>query len=255
MNITIIGAGNMGGAIAYGLLRTTMVKAGEIMIAKFAPSKPDTRFKELGCHTTTDPKEACQEADLIIVAVKPWLVEHILRQIKPHVNKSIIASVAGGIELQKYEEHFSTAIFRVIPNTAARIGQSVTFIASVNATPEQKAMVNSVFKTIGEVVEIDESRMEACTALGSCGIAFAMRYIQASMMAGIEMGVSAEMAQRIVAQTMIGAANLAMEEGSHPVLEIEKVSTPGGITIKGLNEMEQCGFSNSVIRGLKASKR
>lgn len=243
----------MGGAIARGFLRNNTVAPYDITIAKFAPSKSDTVFGALGCKTTTDPHEAATDADIIIIAVKPWIVEHVVRQIKPHVKNSIIVSVAGGISLESLSAHFSQAIFRVIPNTAASIGQSITFVSSIHATEEQKSLVAGLFTALGDVVEIEEGKMEACTVLGSCGIAFAMRYVHASMQGAVELGIAPVLAQKIMAKTLIGAAGLLSEQGAHPATEIDRVTTPGGITIKGLNAMEENGFSSSVIQGLKAS--
>lgn len=253
MKITIIGAGNMGGAIARGLLGSQTVAPYDITIAKFTPSKADTVFGALGCKTTTDPNEASTDADVIIIAVKPWIVEHVVRQIKPHAKHSIIVSVAGGISLETLSSHFSQAIFRVIPNTAASIGKSITFISAVQATKEQRELIGRLFASLGDVVEIEEEKMAACTVLGSCGIAFAMRYVHASMQGAVELGIAPVLAQKIMVQTLIGTAGLLSEQGAHPATEIDLVTTPGGTTIKGLNAMEEYGFSSSVIQGLKAS--
>lgn len=254
MKITMIGAGNMGGAIVQGLLRSGMA-ATDITIAKFAPSKPDTKFEALGCRSVSDPREACAAADTIIVAVKPWLVERILRQIKPHMeHRPILVSVAGGVSLAEMEQHISSAIFRAIPNTAAAVGESITFLCSDNADETQKTSVRELFERVGQVMEIDEEKFAAATALGSCGIAFAMRYIRASMLGAVEMGLPPKMAQSIVAQTLIGASTILKNDTeTHPEAEIDKVTTPGGSTIRGVNAMDERGFSAAVVSALKAT--
>lgn len=254
MKITIIGAGNMGGAIARGLLRSHL-RASDLTIAKFAPSAPDTIFTALGCRSAIDPIDACSEADIIIVAVKPWLADHILQQIKPHCRAALIVSVMGGVGLDQIAEHFSGAVFRAIPNTAAAVGRSITFLSSHNATPEQTMAVRTLFESVGEVMELPEDKMEAATALGSCGIAFAMRYVRASIQGAVEMGLPPTVARHIAAHTIAGAAEILLSSHTHPEAELDRVTTAGGITIKGLNTMEDRGFSSSVIAGLKACKK
>ena len=111
-----------------------------------------------------------------------------------------------------------------------------------------------IFQELGDAMLVEERLMGAGMALASCGIAYAMRYIRAATEGGVELGMYARDAQRIVQQTLRGAVELLEATGGHPEEEIDKVTTPGGITIRGLNAMEQNGFSNSVIQGLKASK-
>ena len=144
-------------------------------------------------------------------------------------------------------------IYRAMPNTASSVNQSVTMI-SVGADPlERKKMVEEIFETLGEVVFIDESLMESATILGACGIAYVLRFMRAMIQGGIEVGFDAQTAQKIVAQTMKGAAELVIQNGSHPEAEIDKVTTPKGCTIVGLNEMEHAGFSSALIKGIVAS--
>ncbi|MEG0467236.1 MAG: pyrroline-5-carboxylate reductase [Mucinivorans sp.] len=255
MKITIIGAGNMGGAIARGLLAQPDFNPSDLMIAKFAPAAADTTFAALGCRTTTDAREACAGADVIIVAVKPWIFEHVARQIKPFVASAAVVSVVGGVRLVNLSDHFSSAIFRAVPNTAASVGESITFMCSEQATAEQRQMVEQLFTSVGSVTWLDESLFEAATALGSCGIAFAMRYIRASIEGAVEMGLTSTLAQKIVAQTLIGAATIIKNNPTaHPEAEVDRVTTAGGITIRGLNAMEDRGFTPSVVAGLKACK-
>lgn len=244
----------MGGAIIDGLLRDGMA-AAEVTVAKFAPSQPDTKYAALGCRSVSDPREACATADMVIVAVKPWLVERVLRQIKPHMeHRPILVSVAGGVSLSAIAQHMSGAIFRAIPNTAAAVGESITFLCSQNANEAQKTSVRELFARVGEVMELDEQKLGAATALGSCGIAFAMRYVRASMLGAVEMGLSPKVAQSIIAQTIIGAATILKNDTeTHPEVEIDKVTTPGGSTIRGINAMDERGFSAAVVAALKAT--
>ena len=145
-------------------------------------------------------------------------------------------------------------IFRVIPNTAVEIGCGMTFVSAINASEKQFATVISLFECMGTAMAVDEKQLETGMILASCGIAFALRYLRAAAEGGVELGIPAAQASRIVAQTMIGAAQLVLQNESHPEHEIDRVTTPGGITIRGLNEMEHAGFTSAVIRGLKACK-
>jgi pyrroline-5-carboxylate reductase len=144
-------------------------------------------------------------------------------------------------------------VIRAMPNTAIAIQQSITCLGHAGATAAQLAYVQELFNQLGRTTIIDEKLMDAATVLGACGTAYAMRYIRANIQGGIEIGFDAATASLIAAQTIKGAAELLLEKGTHPEYEIDKVTTPKGCTIAGLNEMEHQGFSSSLIRGLVAS--
>ncbi|MEF9950877.1 MAG: pyrroline-5-carboxylate reductase dimerization domain-containing protein, partial [Mucinivorans sp.] len=227
--------------------------ASDLTIAKFAPATMDTVFAAQGCRSTSDPKEACQGADVVIVAVKPRMMDHIIRFIKPFVDQTIVVSVVGGLTIGSLGAYFPNAIFRAIPNTASAEGESVTFLCSDRATIEQQAMVEGLFSRLGLVINIEESLMEVATALGSCGIAFAMRYMRASIEGAVQLGLHPVLAQQIVAQTLRGAATIITNNpDTHTEVEVDRVTTAGGITIAGLNAMEDRGFTPSVVAGLRA---
>ncbi len=261
MKIAIIGAGNMGGAIACGLVASGEYQAGEIVCANPSRGKLDAlkgRYDIIS--TTTDNVEAAKDADMVIVAVKPWLAESVVRQIAGAIDapgKMLVSVVADTsfADLRKWTEQceYEPAIFRVIPNTAISVGQSMTFVAAEDAMQEQVDVVMDVFSKMGEVMLVGEKMLETGMILASCGIAFALRYIRAASEGGVELGCPAAQATRIVAATLRGAAELLLQNESHPEQEIDKVTTAGGITIKGLNEMEHAGFTSAVIKGLKAS--
>ncbi len=140
-----------------------------------------------------------------------------------------------------------------MPNTAAAIQQSMTCLSFNNATEKQIAFAKELFSTIGKIAVIEEKLMDAATILGSCGTAYALRYIRASIQGGIEIGFDANTASLIAAQTVKGAAELLLQKGAHPEQEIDKVTTPKGLTITGLNEMEHQGFSSAIIKGITTS--
>lgn len=246
----------MGGAIIRGLIASQRLDPHDITAVAVHASTLSA-MSELGVMAVNDASQAVGEADVVLLAVKPWIIESVATKIAPFVGKqTLIGSVAAGIDFDTLASYFAvgTPLFRIIPNTAVTVGESMTFIASQDATPEQAQLIVSLFEPLGPVMEIPQSQVGACTALASCGVAFALRYVRAAMEGGIELGVPPLMAQTIVAQTIKGAAQLLLSNGSHPEAEIDKVTTPGGITIKGLNAMEANGFTHAVVQGLKAAK-
>lgn len=261
MKIAIIGAGNMGGAIACGLAASGKYKSGEIICSNPTTAKLDKLKQQYDIiATTTNNIEAVKGADMVVVAVKPWLAEGVVKEIKQAFDTpgKMLVSVVADVPFATLREWVADvenqpAIFRVIPNTAISVGESMTFVAEDGATEEQKALVMKIFSLMGEAMLVNERVLEVGMVLASCGIAFALRYVRAAAEGGVELGIPAAQATQIVAATLKGAAELLLRNGSHPEQEIDKVTTAGGITIKGLNEMEHAGFTSAVIRGLKAS--
>ena len=253
--IAIIGGGNLGSAIAEGLLKSKFNKPSEITVTKRNINTLKS-LKEKGVTVTDDNNAAVKKSDVVILAVKPYQVNDLLLQIKNDLNKNtIFISVVTGVLIADMEAIIENKIpvFRAMPNTAIAIQQSMTCICSSNASANDEKYVNDLFKTLGEVVIIDEKLMEAATVLGACGVAYALRFIRANIQGGIEIGFDAATASIIAAQTIKGSAELLIQKGSHPEQEIDKVTTPKGCTIAGLNEMEHRGFSSSLIRGVVVS--
>ena len=257
--IAIIGAGNMGGAIARGLIKGEMFLPSDIAISDVS-EKTLEQLRNINTDWTLSTSNAAiiQDADIIVLAVKPWLVEDIADEIAQKIDYSrqILISIAAGIDLFQLGLLFDNeaTIFRIIPNTAIEVCESVSVIASTNASKEQIDAVSSIFGELGKVFYVNnEQQLNAFMSLSSCGIAYCFRYIRAAMEGGVEMGIYPETAKEAILQTLKGAVKLLETNNSHPEAEIDKVTTPGGITIKGLNEMEANGFSNAVIKGLKAS--
>ena len=259
MKIAIIGAGAMGGAVASGLLR---YGDNKYCISVSNPSsEPLERLAPLGAETTHDNKAAVRNADMVIIAVKPWILQSVMEELKPALDytvQSVVVIAAGltGAQMAEWLEKDSetkASLLIAMPNTAVAVAQSMTFIVPVNADKNLISEVEAVFSCLGETMVIDEAHLPAATALASCGIAYAMRYVRAAVEGGVELGFKATAAQKMVVQTLRGAAALLAVDGAHPESEIDKVTTPGGITIRGLNEMEHAGFTSAVIRGLKAS--
>jgi len=253
--IAIIGGGNLGSAIAEGLIKSKFCKPTDITITK----RNTATLKHLankGVQVSSDNSKAIKNCELVILAIKPFQISEILIGLKKDLTaKHLLVSVVTGVLMEEIETTIKKKIpiFRAMPNTAVAIQQSMTCISYINATDVQINFVNELFSTLGKVAMINEKLMDAATVLGACGTAFAMRYIRANIQGGIEIGFDATTANLIVAQTVKGASELLLQNGTHPEQEIDKVTTPKGCTIAGLNEMEHQGFSSSLIKGIATS--
>ena len=253
--IAIIGGGNLGTAIAAGLLKSKFSEAKNIIVTKRNTNTLGD-LKDKGVNVSSNNVEAVTASDIIILAIKPFQIKEILDEIKGCLTpKHILVSVVTGVSLKEMDETINKNIplFRAMPNTAIAIQESITCLSSLHANEKQIEYVNTLFSTLGKIAVIDEKLMNAATVLGACGTAFAMRYIRANIQGGIEIGFDAATASLIAAQTVKGAAELLLTTKTHPEQEIDKVTTPKGCTIAGLNEMEHQGFSSSLIKGITAS--
>jgi pyrroline-5-carboxylate reductase len=254
--IAIIGGGNLGIAMAEGLLKSGFAKPAQLTVTRRTLSRLQA-LQEKGVTITDNNEAAIRESEIIIVALKPFNVKEVLTGLKNAFDpkRHIIISVVTGIFLKDLSEIFTSPlpIFRAMPNTAIAIQESVTCMCALGATAEQTAYVKELFDQMGITIPIDEKLMDAATVLGACGIAYALRFIRAATQGGIEIGFDAKTASLIAAQTVKGAAELLLKGNNHPEEEIDKVTTPKGCTIVGLNEMEHRGFSSSLIRGIAAS--
>lgn len=259
MKITMIGAGAMGGATVEGLLKAG--HEGKDICVSDPSAAVLSKFAALGVTTTTDNSKAVSEADVVMVCVKPWLVEQVLTGIKDALqpDRQTLVVIAAGVKSEHIKGWLGNQcppLFLCIPNIAIAQLQSMTFLVPCVATESQQTeLVKALFEEMGQVIITDEQHLAAGTTLASCGIAYAMRYIRAASEGGVELGFKADDAKNIVMQTMKGAVELLQASGMHPEQAIDLVATPGGVTIKGLNEMEHAGFTSAVIRGLKAGAK
>jgi pyrroline-5-carboxylate reductase len=254
--IAILGCGNLGLSIVNGLLSGSAFKGENLTVTK---RHPESLFylQSQGITVLGDNAEAAKDADLVLLGVKPYNVDVVLNDIKPVLqkHKQVIVSLAAGITISNMQQILEpgTAIFRVMPNIAADIKESITCICGQDFTEESESLVKEVFDSIGVNVMIEEHLMEAATVLGACGIAFVFRFMRAMTQGGIQIGFDAKTANKIVTQTVKGASELIIKKGLHPEAAIDKVTTPKGSTIVGLNEMEHHGFSAAMVRGMLAS--
>jgi len=264
MKLTIIGSGNMGSAIVRGLIQGSVFKPDDITVVDIQQAPLDALKKECpALNIAMDNFDSVKETDIILLAVKPWLIHDVITDIKFKMDYSrqLLISIAGRVSISDIETSLTKypdteelpVIFRVVPNTAIAVRQSMTLISSQRASSEQENLLLKIFNELGNAVLVDESKIAAGTALTSCGIAYLFRYVRAASLAGVEMGLYPKEAKDMIINTMSGAAELLKATGQHPETEIDKVTTPGGITIKGLNELEANGFSNAIIKAMKAS--
>ncbi|MEJ6981025.1 pyrroline-5-carboxylate reductase [Pedobacter sp. P351] len=255
-NIAILGSGNMGLAFADGLVKSNTYLPSQIILTRRSINSLSKQAEE-GYQTSTNNFEAANNASIVVLAVLPQQLNTLLAEIQGAINpeKHLIISVITGVTCKDIKAKLSENIqvVRAMPNTAISIGQSMTCITTDSARKENLNLTEKLFETVGSVVQIHEDLMSSATALCACGIAFFLRAIRAASQGGVEIGFHAEDALKMAVQTAKGAADLLLVNGSHPEHEIDKVTSPKGCTIAGLNEMEHQGFSSALIKGIKLS--
>lgn len=226
----------MGGALVRG-----WHKAGGVQITATAHTQATLDRIIRDCptvRTTTDNVSAVQDADVVVLAVKPWLIDGVLAEITPALTaEQLVISVAANVQHERIDIY-------AMPNIAAEFHQSMTFVSDERA--------RALFDLVGETMVVNEKQMQAGMKMAGCGIAYVMRFLRAMQQGGVEMGLYPEQAKQIAMQTMEGAIALLRETGLHPEAAIDRVTTPGGVTIRGLNELDHAGFTSAVIRCLKA---
>ncbi len=256
--IAIIGTGNIGSAIAEGLLDSKVISASKLTLTKRRVDAL-SKFSERGVKTTSDNILAVKNSTIIILAVTPQKLDLILEEIKDILNpkKHIVLSIITGAEVKDFKEKLGNDIpvVRVMPNTAIAIKESMTCISANKEDVASLKIAEMIFNTVGKTAIISEDLMGPATALVACGIAFFLRAIRAAGQGGTEIGFHAEDAIMMAAQTAKGAASLLANGGYHPEREIDKVTTPQGLTITGLNQMEHHGFSSAMITGIVSSAK
>ncbi|MCX8473193.1 MAG: pyrroline-5-carboxylate reductase [Sediminibacterium sp.] len=252
--IAIIGCGNLGSTMASGLLLSKIIQPQQLILTR-KNVQHLTHFKNQGVMVTSDNLLALKQANYVILGIKPYQVDTVLQGWKSQIKKQIIISFISNVSIAKLKNWVKpqTPIFRAMPNLALAIRESMTFLCGENYSAEQKLEIETLFNELGQTLFIEENLMEAATVVGSCGIAFALRFLRAKVQGAIDIGFSAKIALEVVAQTMVGAAKLIQSSSQHPEDVIDQVTTPKGCTIAGLNEMEYMGFSSSLIKGIKAS--
>ena len=256
--LAILGGGNIGQAMARGFINSKKVRPEHITITRKHTELLET-FKKQGCVVTDNNHEAIENSEYIIAAVRPEQTARLLSSVKAFLNPTqhIFISVATGITINRIREIIGTniPIIRAMPNTAVSVCESMTCISSANNDETYIFKVKEVFDMVGKTMIIDESGILHATILCACGVAFFLRTIRAASQGGIEIGFHPSEAIEMAAQTAKGASSLLLTTKRHPEEEIDKVTTPKGITIAGLNQMEHEGLSSAIIKGIITSAR
>ena len=254
MKVAIIGAGNLGLSIAKGILHSN---GATTMYLTKRNTENIKDFEKYGNVTvSSDNRQAVRESDVLIFAVQPGHFAKILEDVKDLLSENhIIISTITGFSISKMETLLGKDkyIIRSMPNTAISVGKSMTCICANEAGKSRIELAKAIFNRMGHSMEIPEEQMQAATVICASGIAFWMRLIRATTQGAIQLGFDAKEAQELAVHTCDGAAGLLIASGKHPEEEIDKVTTPMGCTIQGLNEMEHQGLSSSLIRGIVAS--
>lgn len=252
LKVHIIGGGNLGVALATGMSKFS--KDTIVTITRRNVQKIQ-HLEEQNIRVSSDNNFEIDKADIIILTVKPYQVDIVLDEILPRIKNKIIASAVSGLSIEALEEKTKLVhrIVRLMPNIAAQFGESATCVSFTEKNKEAGQIIMNLFGNLGTALVIEEKLMDGATILGACGTAYALRYIRAAMQAGIEIGFDSQTALAIASQTVKGAAQMSLEENVHPEQLIDRVTTPQGCTIVGLNEMEHQGFSSSLIKGIKTS--
>jgi len=258
MKIGIIGVGNLGYSIAVGILNQKKeIRCKSLYLTKRNVSSLEHFEKLSAVKTTTDNRRAAKYSDIIILAVQPAQLKDVLEEIRPELDpkRHTLISVATGRKISEIEEIVGSEIpvIRSMPNTAISVGHSMTCISANERGRKKIEQAKTIFNALGETLCIEEELMQAATVICASGIAFWMRLIRATTQGAVQLGFHSEEAQKLSMHTCLGAASLLIDSQSHPEQEIDKVTTPSGCTIEGLNEMEHQGLSSSIIKGLVTS--
>ncbi|HBK72313.1 MAG TPA: pyrroline-5-carboxylate reductase [Flavobacteriaceae bacterium] len=254
MKIAIIGTGNLGLSIAKGLITNNTITS--LYLTKRKPESIQYWAEHENVSITSDNREAVKASDILIFAIQPRHFEAVLKEIADLLtDKHVLISTITGFKISSIEAVVGADqyIIRSMPNTAISVGKSVTCICSNTKGKDRINIASAIFNGLGTSIEIPEEQMQAATVICASGIAFWMRLIRATTQGAIQLGFEADIAQEMAMQTCLGAATLLVESGNHPEEEIDRVTTPRGCTIEGLNEMEHQGLSSSLIKGLVTS--
>lgn len=251
----MLGAGKMGGILLNAFAQSGLLDRNQITATVAHADRATTIEAKLGIRCTTDNLRAAQEADLIVLGVKPTQMTELVREIAPAlVNGKLLISIAASVTTDAIEKAAGTevAVIRAMPNTPATLGAGMTALVRGRfATPEQMQIADRMFRTVGRVVEVDEKHMDAVTGLSGSGPAFLYIILEALAEAGVNVGLPRDVATQLAAQTAYGAARMVLETGAHPALLKDEVTTPAGCTVDGILELEAGGLRVTLIKAVK----
>lgn len=255
--IAFIGAGNMANALIGALVRTSVVPASQILASDPDAERLAVLEAELGIGTLSDNQEAARQADIIVLATKPQIFPKVLPDLANAVSdETLLISIAAGISTKVIEQALPAGVrvIRTMPNTPALVAAGATAIAAgTNATSEDLSTARTLFESVGEVVELPEASIDAVTGLSGSGPAYVFAMVEALRDAGIDVGLSYDVASKLAAQTVYGAAKLLVESQERPEALRKKVTSPGGTTAAGLQALGDAGFAKAVLAAIRAA--
>jgi len=250
------GAGTMGTAIVKGLLRAEALPPERIHVTA-RKERSLAHLRDLGVVLGTDNRAALEGAGVILICVHPDQVAGVLEPLDDLITADhLVLSVATGIPTRRFEALLSAPVpvIRATPNLGAIVGASTTVLCpGKHATQAHLDVAENIFRTIGEVEQLEERHMNACTALGGCGPAFVFKVIEAMAQGGVKMGLPRDVSKRMAAQVLLGAARLVLQTGIHPAALKDQVTTPGGCTIDGITKLEERGLPIALIEAVETS--
>ena len=256
--IAVIGAGNLGAALASGLLREGAAPAAGLIATDVSEQRlADLAARLPGVRTSQDNRAAVSASDVVILAVKPHLVAHVLLEIADLLRPDqLLISFAAAVSIRAIEARLDRPqpIVRAMPNIAMTVHAAATGLcANAHATSAHRNLAQSIFSTVGETVFVDEAQMHAVTGLSGSGPAYVFTVIEALAAGGVRMGLPPTAASRLAAQTVLGAAKMVLDGNQHPAVLRDQVTTPGGTTIAGLQELELGAIRGALMSAVQAA--
>lgn len=255
--IGVIGYGNMTSAIIKGVLRAGLVDAENIIVSNRTPDSLTVAKEELGLRITEDNKVVARESDIIMIGVKPHIVEEICNEIRDEVQSNqVVVSVAGGVTLDALGEFFIKDVktVRTMPNTPALVGEGITALCGNGlVTDNEMEDVKAIFDACGLSEIVEEKYIDVISAVSGSSPAFGYMFIEALADGAVLMGLKRKSAYKFAAQAILGACKMIVETEEHPGVLKDNVCSPGGSTIEGVKVLEKMGFRSAVIEAIEAT--
>ncbi|MGH7233353.1 MAG: pyrroline-5-carboxylate reductase [Nitrospiraceae bacterium] len=256
--IAMIGAGQMAEALLRGLLASQVSDPARLFATDISAERRDHIKQQMGVRVGADNREAALWADIVVMAVKPQMIDAVVTDLGPVVEGKLVISIAAGVSLARIAACLPgrTPLVRVMPNAPALIREGVSALAFGPRVDEQdRETAYAMFQAVGRVVIVDETLMAAVTGLSGSGPAYVFMAIEALADGGVKMGLSRSVAELLAAQTVLGAARMLIETGEHPGRLKDRVASPGGTTIAGLHRLEQGRLRATLIEAVEAATK
>ena len=259
MKLGLIGCGKMGGALLAGVIKAKLVKPADILVCDAISAAADAMKKQNpALKVFASAAEVASKSDVVILAVKPKdmqaLLEGVVKNGKQKTKNSLFISIAAGITLLQLQSWLGgrARVIRVMPNTPAQIGLGYSaFARGTGVTDADAGAARKIFGAVGLVDEVPENLLDAITGLSGSGPAYVFTVIEALADAGVLMGLPRATAMRAAAQTVAGAAQMVIQTGDHPATLRDNVTSPGGTTIAGLEQLEKHGLRNALLQAVR----